>query len=71
MKKEIFCKILYSASVFLLIVFCIIVSIDYSGYNITHSAPFYIYAVIRAIEFILPGIVLFIAAEIIKRKYLK
>lgn len=72
MKKENIYKFLYCISVFLVIGFCIRLGVDYYKYsNIANSAPFYVFAIERAIEFILPSVIVFIVGKIVKKKYNK
>lgn len=68
--KEKVCKILYAVSVVLLIVFAIVLGVDYSRYR-TYSAPFYVYVISRAVEFVIPSIIVFVVAKIVKKKYSK
>ncbi len=65
MKKE---KILYVVSVLLIVVFVVFTLIDYSKYDVTYSAPFSAYILVRALEFVLPSIILLIIALIIRNK---
>ena len=65
MKKE---KFLYGLSIVLLIVFIVFVIIDYSKYNDSYSAPFSAYILVRALEFVLPSIILFVVAKLISKK---
>lgn len=70
MKKENIYKFLYYVSIALIIAFIIIVGIDYFNYNeIENSAPFYAFVLVRLLEFILPSIIIFIIAKILKKKY--
>lgn len=70
MKKENVYKLMYGISALLLIGFCIRTAADYLQYSSTFtSAPFYLWVIVRAVEFILPGIIVFIAARLIKKKY--
>ena len=69
MKKENVYKFLYEVSILLIIGFCIRLGVDYLKYDkITNSAPFYAFIIVRALEFILPSIIIFIVAKIINRK---
>lgn len=67
MKKDRIYKILYAVSVVLLVIFAIVLGVDYSTYR-TYSAPLYIYVVTRAVEFVIPSIIVFVVAKIIKKK---
>lgn len=72
MKKENIYKFLYAVSIFLIIGFAIRLGADYFKYdNINNSAPFYIFIIERIVEFIIPSIIVFIVAKIIKKKYNK
>lgn len=69
MKKENIVKFLYFISIILIIGFGIRVGADYLKYNtINHSAPFYAFVIVRMIEFILPSVIVFIIARMIKNK---
>ena len=68
-KKNIY-KIFFAAAVLLLILFAVLLIIDAVNYNRTlTSAPFWIFVMARAVEFILPCIVVFIIGLILKRRY--
>lgn len=67
MKKDRIYKILYAVSVVLLVIFVIMLGVDYSRYR-TYSAPFYIYVVTRAVEFVIPSIIVFVAAKVMEKR---
>lgn len=70
MKKENIYKFLYIVSIILIIGFIIRLGVDWFKYDIiNNSVPFYVYIIERAIEFILPSIIIFIFARITKKKY--
>lgn len=70
MKKENYYKLFYVFSIILIIVCAIILVIDYINYNpLFTSAPFSVNILIRALEFILPSLILFIIGKIIKNKF--
>ncbi len=72
MKKENIYKFLYIVCLFLIIGFAIRLGIDYFKQdNTNNSAPFYTFIIERAIEFIIPSIIVFIGAKIVKNKYSK
>lgn len=72
MKKENYYKFLWGISVLLVLCFVIILGVDYYKYNpIITSAPFYTYIIVRALEFILPGFVIFMIGIVCKRKFTK
>ncbi len=72
MKKENIYKFLYVVSIFLIIVFCIRLGIDYFNYDTyNNSAPFYTYVLVNGLEFIVPSIIVFVVAKIVKKKYNK
>ncbi len=72
MKKENMHKFLYAVCILLLIGFVIRLGVDYIKYdNINYSAPFYVFIIARLLEFILPGIMVFIVANIMKKKFSK
>lgn len=67
MEKENIIKVLYAISISLIIVFLIILAIDYSKYDTyTNSAPFSTFIIIRTLEFIVPSIILFLIARRLK-----
>lgn len=70
MKKENIYKFLYVVSIFLIIGFAIRLGIDYFKYD-THnnSVPFYAFIIERVVEFIIPSIIVFVVAKIVKKKY--
>jgi hypothetical protein len=67
MNKSLIKKVLYIISIILIICFIVFTLIDYSKYNESYSAPFSAYIFIRCLEFILPSIIVFIIAKIIKQ----
>lgn len=67
MNKEKIVKLLYFVSIVLVIGFGICVLVDYLRYDtILNSAPFYIFIITRFVEFIVPSIIIFIVATLIK-----
>lgn len=72
MKKENIYKLLYIVGIFLIVGFVIRLGIDYFKYdNFNNSAPFYIYILIRSVEFIVPSIIIFIIGKVMQIKSLK
>ena len=70
MKKENIYKFLYVVSALFVLGFVIRFGADAYKYNIyMGSAPLYVHALVRAAEFIVPGIIVFIVARILKNKY--
>lgn len=70
MKKSNVHNFLFAVSVFLILGFVLRFGIDIVKYDSqNNSAPLYVYALVRVTEFILPSIILFIAAMICKRKF--
>lgn len=68
MKQFIVYKLLYILSLISIIGFFVLLAVDWHRYNDTlNSAPFYAFAIIRGIEFLIPSLTLFITAKIIKR----
>lgn len=61
-------KILYLFSIMLGIAFIIRCGIDFINYDAANSAPFYVFVAVDALEFILPSLLVFIAARILKKK---
>lgn len=70
MKKENIYKFLYTISIILIVVFVVTLGVDYSRYYM-YAAPYYIYIIARAVEFVIPSIIMFIVAKIVKKKYSK
>lgn len=69
MKRYIY-KVLYIISIIMIVFFMVMVGIDYFSYDlVNNSAPFYTFVLLRFIEFIVPSIIIFIIAEVIKKKY--
>ena len=71
MKKNNIYKFLYAVSTLLVLGFAISLGVDAYKYNnniYIGSAPLYAYALIRAVEFIVPSIIVFIVALITKKK---
>ena len=73
MKKNNIYKFLYTVSALLVLGFAISFGVDIYHYNTRcmGSAPLYAYALIRAVEFIVPSIIVFVAAIICKKKLSK
>lgn len=70
MKRQNIYKFLYVMSALLVVGFAIRLGVDAYQYDkLLHSAPFYIFVIFRIIEFILPSIIIFVAATIVKKKY--
>jgi hypothetical protein len=55
-------------SISLILSFIIFLSIDYYNYSEFSSAPFYVFIISRAINFLLPSIVLLIFARYFKKR---
>lgn len=71
MKKEKWYKFLYVVSGLLAVGFIIRLTVDYIQYNpMETSFPFYATILLRSVEFLLPALIVLIAA-IILRKYQK
>ena len=67
--KAIIYKILYAVSALLLLLFIVFLCIDLYFYNdMLSSAPFYAYIIIRSLEFLLPSLIIFIVALLLKGK---
>lgn len=73
MKSELISKILYIIALIFIVLFLILTVIDYTKYDaITNSAPFSAFVLLRAIELLLPGVILFIISKLlIKNKQKK
>ncbi len=74
MKKENVYKILYAISAILVIVFIVASGVDVYKYNTggyIGSAPLWLYILLRAIQFVLPSIIVFVIAIICKKHFRK
>jgi len=72
MKKENIHKFLNAISALLVIGFAIACGVDVYKYNANiylGSAPLYVYVLVDAIEYLLPGLAVFVAAIICKKKF--
>ena len=74
MKKENWHKFLFVISALLVVGFAIAFGVDAYKYNTggyLGSAPLYAYALVDAVEYLLPSIIVFVAALICKKKFAK
>ena len=74
MKKENIYKFLYIVGALLVVGFVIAFGVDVYKYNTggyLGSAPLYVYALVDAVEYLLPSLAFFIAAIICKKKFVK
>ena len=74
MKKENIYKFLYILAALLVVDFAIAFGVDTYKYNTggyLGSAPLYAYALVDAVEYLLPSLAFFIAAIICKKKFVK
>ena len=74
MKKENIYKFLYIVAALLDVGFAISFGVDAYKYNTggyLGSAPLYAYALVDAVEYLLPSLAFFIAATICKKKFVK
>ena len=55
----------------LIIGFIIRLGVDYFKYYEIYTLPFYYYIIERFLEFIVPSIIIFVLARLIKKKYVK
>jgi len=69
LKRKNLYKFLYMVSVLLVLGFIVRFGVDIYKYDYyTNSAPLYVYALLRAVVFILPSAIIFIVAIILKNK---
>ena len=62
-------KLLYGASILMVLGFCLHVLIDYHKYNTTlNSAPFWIWIAVDALIWLLPALLAFLAGLIVSKK---
>ena len=74
MKKENIYKFLYIVAALLVVGFAIAFGVDAYKYNTDGylgSAPLYVYALVDAVEYLLPSLAFFIAGLICKKKFSK
>lgn len=74
MKKENIYKFLYILATLLVVGFAIAFGVDTYKYNTgvyLGSAPLYAYALVDAVEYLLPSLAFFIAGLICKKKFAK
>lgn len=74
MKKENWHKFLFVISALLVVGFTIAFGVDaykYSTGGYLGSAPLYVYALVDAVEYLLPSLAFFIAGLICKKKFAK
>ena len=74
MKKENIYKFLYIVAALLVVGFAIAFGVDaytYSTGGYLGSAPLYVYALVDAVEYLLPSLAFFIAGLICKKKFVK
>ena len=74
MNKENIYKFLYNVAALLVVGFAIAFGVDAYKYNTggyLGSAPLYAYALVDAVEYLLPSLAFFIAAIICKKKFVK
>ena len=68
-KKNLHC-VFWLAGILLLAGFCIGLGVDLAGYDpAAYSAPFYAFVLVRVLEFLLPGLIAFCAAFVLRRKF--
>lgn len=61
MEKKKYYKLFYTVSVLLIIGFVIRLTADYLKYDLTeHYVPFYVYIIVRIVEFLLPSFIIFL-----------
>ncbi len=74
MKKENIYKFLYIVAALLVVGFAVAFGVDAYKYHTggyLGSAPLYVYALVDALEYLLPSVAVFIAAILCKRKFAK
>ena len=70
MNKKNISKFLKILAIILLIGFIVFLIFDYLNYNPNETSfPFYTYIIARSLEFVLPSVILFIVAIVLKRKW--
>ena len=66
--NKIMSYILYGVSIMLVGYFIVVLRLDYLNNYVFGSAPFYVYVIERAIEFILPAIICALVAKKMSKK---
>lgn len=67
--KSRYIKLMYTGSVLLIIGFIVRIVADWFQYNpAAYSAPFYVFILVRAAEFLLPSFIIFLIAKLLKKK---
>lgn len=70
MKKSNIYKFLYAVSAFLVLGFAIHFGVDAYKYNTyLGSAPLYVYALVHAVVYLVPSLIVFIVALAVKKKF--
>ena len=70
MKKHNIHKLLYAISALLVLGFAIHTIVDAVRYDsMLTSFPFYAFVIVHAVEYLLPSLIVFIAALIVKKKF--
>ena len=70
MKKSNIYKFLYAISALLVLGFVIHTIVDACRYDsMLTSFPFYAFIIVHAVEYLLPSLIVFIAALIVKKKF--
>ena len=70
MKKKNIHKFLYVISALLVLGFAIHTIVDACRYDsMLTSFPFYAFVIVHAVEYLLPSIIVFVVALIVKKKY--
>ena len=68
-KKKCIYKFLYGVSLFLVVGFCVFLVVDGVRYNsVLTSFPFRVFVLVRVVECLLPALVVFVAARILRKK---
>ena len=67
--KTIVCKILFCVSALLVASFLVFLGVDLYFYKSSFTSfPFYTFVIVRALEFLLPSLIIFVVTMILKRK---
>lgn len=71
MKKVHTCKLLYGASVLMVLGFCVHLAVDYYQYSTTlNSAPFSVWILVDSLVWLVPAALAFLAGYLAKKRKL-
>lgn len=66
--KKIIAKVLQILSIILVVCFVVLLIIDYIKVYPLGSAPFYVYILVRTIEFVVPATICYIVSKVLTKQ---